>query len=151
MYTDEDILDLYEDLQTIGAAETPAEEGQRIIRGLGIGSKRSPSEWSKLLTQKGIPHTFGTVLFIKVDVPRFQDQIVISFSIYPIVRGQALTTGTYRSLPFDGIGDFSSNSEFHVEKEIFENLNLLKVYVDGLKEQLQGFGIIGEFKLLITI
>jgi hypothetical protein len=150
MYTDSDILDLYEDLQTVGAAETPQEEGQRLIQELGIGSKRSPSEWSKLLTQKGIPHTFGTVLFIKVDVPRFRDQIIIAFSIYPLVRGQAINTGAYRPLPFEDIGNFSTN-EFHVEKGIFENLHLLKVYVDGLKEQLQGFGITGEFKLDITI
>jgi hypothetical protein len=55
-YTDEDILDLYNDLQTVGAAETREEE---ILRIKGYLSKVKTLQLaSNLLTEKGIPHTF---------------------------------------------------------------------------------------------
>ena len=55
-YTDEDILDLYEDLQTVGLAETREEE---ILRIKGYLPKVKTLQLaSNLLTEKGIPHTF---------------------------------------------------------------------------------------------
>jgi hypothetical protein len=56
MYTDSDILDLYEDLQTVGLAETPSEQMERI-KGYLVEAK-SLQQASDILTGKGISHTF---------------------------------------------------------------------------------------------
>lgn len=62
MYSDKDISDLYEDLLTIGAAETPEEEARRInfqLRNLEFNTIKQVSDF---LTQIGVRHTFFTLL-----------------------------------------------------------------------------------------
>jgi hypothetical protein len=59
-YTDEDILDLYEDLLDIGLAETPEEEADRAYS-LLVG-RITTSQASQILTDTKIPHTFYTAL-----------------------------------------------------------------------------------------
>lgn len=64
MYTDSEILDLYEDLQSIGAAETLVERAMGIFDGLQEGTPLRDA--SKLLTSKGIPHTFYTRSYLDI-------------------------------------------------------------------------------------
>ena len=59
-YTEEDILDLYEDLQDIGLAETPEEEADRAYS-LLVG-RMTMDQASQILTDNRIPHTFYAAL-----------------------------------------------------------------------------------------
>ena len=59
-YTDEDIIDLYEDLLDIGLAETPEEEADRAYS-LLVG-RMTMDQASQILTDTKIPHTFYTAL-----------------------------------------------------------------------------------------
>jgi hypothetical protein len=59
-YTDEDIIDLYEDLQEIGLAETPEEEATRARALLARGMTMDQA--SQILTDNRIPHTFYAAL-----------------------------------------------------------------------------------------
>lgn len=64
MYTDSEILDLYEDLQSVGAAETLVERAQQILKDLRKGFPLRNA--SKLLTSKGIPHTFYSRSYLDI-------------------------------------------------------------------------------------
>jgi hypothetical protein len=60
MYTDEDIIDLYEDLCTVGLAETLEERTHKILRELPANTSLQYA--SILLTSEEVPHTFYTRL-----------------------------------------------------------------------------------------
>ena len=67
-YTDEDIIDLYEDLQSVGLAETPEERSARLLReavkaGELLSKGMTMDQASAVLTDKGISHTFYTMLW----------------------------------------------------------------------------------------
>lgn len=60
MLSNQEILDLYEDLLAIGAAETPEEEAKRVS-GYLSGCKNL-KQASELLDLKKIPHTFYRIV-----------------------------------------------------------------------------------------
>jgi hypothetical protein len=61
-YSEEDILDLYEELQSVGLAET-SEEGAARAASLLTGRIMTMDQASKILTDNRIPHTFYTTLW----------------------------------------------------------------------------------------
>ena len=89
-YSDEDILDLYEDLQGIGLAETPAEEAERHRLEANKSIANSPTTKAPSLTHleyfvnSSIPHTY--LLLVRDPIASRQ-----TTTIYPVVRGQVVT------------------------------------------------------------
>jgi hypothetical protein len=89
-YSDEDILELYEDLQGIGLAETPAEEAERhrleSKKGLDYSSAMKAPSLTLLeyFIDNSIPHTY--LLMVRDPIARRQ-----TTTLYPVVRGQVVT------------------------------------------------------------
>jgi hypothetical protein len=96
-YTDEDILDLYEDLQTIGAAETPQEKAEALFKGFVTYADEhidpSTMKWIPEVNQalirwllKGeVPISFVLVLLPGSDSTRMIFPLYKGLTIYPRV------------------------------------------------------------------
>jgi hypothetical protein len=86
-YTDEDILSLYEDLSTIGAAETPEEEVYRLVKAWSNDSLKDPSLIQSVsiihfLLAKSVPHTYLVSVYFLTSGCRYPRLMVV-----PVVRG----------------------------------------------------------------
>jgi hypothetical protein len=75
MYTDEDIIDLYEDLLDIGLAQTPEEEAIRAGSLLKFGITMGQA--SQILSDNRIPHTFYTTLWTDTEVNYRTNRILV--------------------------------------------------------------------------
>lgn len=91
MYKDEDILDLYEDLLSIGAAETPEERSEKARKLLREKEFKTPDFNSFSLTQASnylklneIPHNFYSVEWMSTDGEEMITNIILvnGFSVF---------------------------------------------------------------------
>lgn len=84
IYSDNDILDLYEDLLTVGAAETPEEEAKRVSEFLS--ECKILYEAVEILNLKGISHTFYRIKYGFISDPRILTYVLFKnrtvFAVY---------------------------------------------------------------------
>ena len=93
-YTDQDILDLYNHLQTVGLAETPKEEAERLrteareeYRQSRTPNRRAPQiDMVKWILDRNIPHTYALIVR---ETPYANGMIT---TLFPVVRGYVLYT-----------------------------------------------------------
>jgi len=128
-YTDEDIQDLYEDLSTIGAAETPAEEAHRHFVAFHISmsdkvilnKKHHFFRLREYLIQNDIPHTYVsrlTVRGLSNGLGSFR------FEVFPLIRGQGIMTICVMNI--DCLqGDIQRHEDF----------SSLLAYTEGLRDK----------------
>jgi len=124
-YTEEDILDLYTDLQDIGLAETPAEEAQRhhtdfinLMRGKSIIQTR-PIEcyFRDYLLQNQIPHSYASIFNV------IQDSCYM-FIIYFVIRGQNFR---FRGMSLGPLDPIPQHIVFHQDhSSLLEHAEILK-------------------------
>jgi hypothetical protein len=119
MYTDEDIQDLYTDLCTVGAAETPAEEAERHRLEAQMSMSypiMSPSmKILEYFVNSSIPHTY--LLIVRDPIVSRQ-----TTTIYPVVRGQVVTFS--HCLPLEEYLDQVQSRMNHISQH--QNLQDLK-------------------------
>ena len=101
-YTDEDILDLIDHLQEVGAAETLVERSNKILKGLP--EETTLKDASEFLTSNGISHTFYS--------KTYQDIVLNKTGIcnWILVQGQTVffegayySTAVFNSRTIEGI------------------------------------------------
>lgn len=86
-YTDSDILDLYNDLHTVGLAETPYEEAERIrqeIRPIYSKSLTPTRDVIPLLQARNIPHSYILILRVNPTIK------TVTTTAFPLIRGHVL-------------------------------------------------------------
>jgi hypothetical protein len=121
-YTEEDILDLFADLHSVGLAETPEEEADRHRKESKKGLVYSPAMKSPSLisleyfVNSSIPHTY--LLLVRVN-PIASRQTT---TIYPVVRGQVVTLS--HCLPVEEYLDQVQSRMNHISQH--QNLQDLK-------------------------
>jgi hypothetical protein len=125
-YTDSDILDLYEDLQTVGLAETAEEEAARILNLLNedwtssskLGTINSAVvSYLIYLKENQIPHTYATVLFYNHPSRRTM------INIRAVIRGHVVRPGGISPLEVY-LKDYT-----FTDVRSFEDLQSLKTYM----------------------
>ena len=113
-YTDEDILDLYTDLQGVGLAETPYEEAERLRTEARADYKRSLDpqlDMTKWILAKGYSHTYALI------VRQNSLTNLMTTALFPVVRGHALcSSGAYPLEEFEDI--FSSVRSIHYYSDL---------------------------------
>ena len=113
MYTDSDILDLYDHLQDIGLAETPYEEAERLrieareeYRQSRTPNRRAPRlDMVKWILDRNIPHTYALTVW---ETPYVNGMIT---TLFPVVRGYVLYTND--TLTLAGFESIRSIHSFH--------------------------------------
>jgi hypothetical protein len=97
MYTDEDIIDLYEDLLDIGLAQTPEEEAKEVYKILldeFISVEEGPLPIERILRtllDKNIPHSCITRIASVSSRYFSRASTSITVTTLPVVRGHVLT------------------------------------------------------------
>jgi hypothetical protein len=128
-YTDEDIQDLYEDLSTIGLAETPAEEAHRHFVAFHISIKDKLITTKKahffhlreFLIQNQIPHTYVSRLTVRGLSNGLGS---FSFEVFPVIREQGIMTICVMNI--DSLqGDIQRHEDF----------SSLLAYTEGLRDK----------------
>jgi hypothetical protein len=119
MYTDEDIIDLYEDLQGIGLSETPAEEAERhrleAKKGMDYPIMSPSMKILEYFVNSSIPHTY--LLMVRDPMASRQKT-----TLYPVVRGQVVTFS--HCLPLEEYLDQVQSRMNHISQH--QNLQDLK-------------------------
>lgn len=95
-YTDSDILDLFNDLQGVGLAQTPEEEAKAAHKALlddyysTYSDSRLPSEsFLRSAQRRGIPHSY-VVLLTNPDSSQLG---TITVNVHPVVKDYVLLQG----------------------------------------------------------